>query len=151
MNGYGVILATCAGTFQRFQRAGRFCAVVDAITATDWNEAVQNVVQVSHRDFIYGEVTVIDAPLREIGRDHFVSVLRKGFVVLLQGGGQRQQVAAIGIRHNDQLAGAGATAAVITQLDLLLVTAAFHHFKGGRTCCAARAGPDFFAIQQHFC
>ena len=127
-----------------------FQTVVDAVAATDWNEAVQDVVQVSGRDFIDREVTAINAPLREVGGNHFIGMFCEGFVVFLQRRIQRQEVATVSIRHDDQLACAFGTAAVVTEFNLLLVATAFFHFKGGRTGCTGSTGPDGLAIQQHF-
>lgn len=70
--------AEAVTTFNGFQ------AVVDAVTATDWNEAVQNVVEVCRRDLINREVTVVNAPFREVGRNHFIGMLRERFVVLTE-------------------------------------------------------------------
>ena len=148
---HGVVLAALTGAFQRLQRAGGFGAVVNTVAATDWNEAVQQVVNVRDRNFVCREVTVVHAPLREVSANHFIGVLRERFVVFQQRGVQRKQVATVGIRHDDQLAGALGAAAVVTQLNLLLIASAFLHFKGRRACGTARTGPDGLAVQQHFC
>ncbi len=106
-----------------------FQAIVNAVTATDWNEAVQNVVEVSRRNFINREVTIVNAPFREIGCNHFIGVLRESLVVFLHGGVQRQQVATVGVSHDNQLAGAFRTAAGVTDFNLLLITSTFFHFE----------------------
>ena len=127
-----------------------FQAVVDAVTATDWNEAVKNVVEVCRRDLINREVTVINAPLREVGRNHFIGMLRKRFVILFERRIQRQQVATVGVCHNNQLAGAFRTAAGVTDFNLFLITPAFFHFKRCRARRAGCAGPYGLSVQQNF-
>src|SRR5690606_38161331 len=89
VDSHGVIRTTRTGAFEGFQRTGGFGAVVDAVPATHWDKAINDVVQVVDRDFINREVTIVNAPLREIGRNHFIGVLRESFVIFLQGGGQR--------------------------------------------------------------
>ncbi len=60
-------------------------------------------------------------------------------------------MATVGVRHDDQLAGALGAAAVVTQLNLLLIASAFLHFEGRRACGTTRTGPDGLAVQQNFC
>ena len=136
--------AEAVTTFNGFQ------AVVDAVTATDWNEAVQNVVEVCRRDLINREVTVVNAPFREVGRNHFIGMLRERFVVLLERRIQRQQVATVGVSHNNQLTGAFRTAAGITDFNLFLITPAFFHFKRCRARRTGCAGPYGLSVQQNF-
>ena len=89
------------------------------------------MVQVRRRDFIHRELTPIDAPLREIGTHHFVRMLRESFVIFLQGGVQRQQMAPVRVRHDDQFAGTFRTPAGVTEFNLLLIASALFHFEGG--------------------
>ena len=147
------VLTARTGALQRFEAVtpfDGFQAVVDAIAAADWNEAIQNVVKVSCRDFIHREFTVINAPLREIGTDHFIGMLREGFIIFLHGGVKRQQMATVGIRDDNQFAGAGAAPAGIAEFNRFLIATAFGHFKCCRAGHAACTGPDGFAVEQHF-
>ncbi len=147
------VLTASTGALKRFEAVTAFDgfqAVVDAVAAADWNEAIKNVVKVSRRDFVYREVTVVNTPLREISTHYFIGVLREGFVIFLHGGVEWQQMATVGIRDDNQFAGAGAAAAGIAELNRFLITTTFLHFKRSRAGHTACAGPDGFAIEQHF-
>ena len=114
---HGIVLSAIAGAFQRFKTVAAFDgfqAVIDAVAAANGNKAVQDMVQISRRDFIYREITSIHAPFREVRAHHFIGMLSKRFIVFLHGGIQRQQMATVGIRHNNQLADAFRTPAGIT-------------------------------------
>ena len=134
VNGDGIVRTARAVALQYGEAVtafNGFQAIVDAVAATDWNEAIEDVVKVRCRDFINREVTIVNAPFREIRRNHFISMFGERFVVLLQRRVQRQQMAAVGVRHDDQLAGAFGAAAGITDFHLHLITSALFHFKGG--------------------
>ena len=75
---HGEIRAALTVALENFEAVtafNGFQTIVDAIAAADWNEAIQNMVKVCCRDFVYREVTAIYAPFREIGCNHFVGVL----------------------------------------------------------------------------
>lgn len=76
-------------------------------------------------DLIRREVSIVNAPLREIGTDDFIGMLSESFVIFQQRRIQRQQMASVGIRHDNQFACAFGTAAVVTQFDLFLIAAPF--------------------------
>jgi hypothetical protein len=125
-----------------------FQAVVDAVAAADWNEAIQNVVKVSCRDFINREVTVVNTPFREIGPTTLSVCLAK--VLLFS-----CMVVFSGSRWLPSV-----SATIISLLALLCSRWHYRvqpapdndrlfHFKGGRAgrCLHRSHG---FAIQQHF-
>ncbi|MNM13137.1 hypothetical protein D3C81_233230 [compost metagenome] len=76
------VFTALAGTLQRLETAfDLFETVVNAVTAADRDKTVQQVRQVLRRNFIDGEVTVINAPFNEIRTDDFAGVLFIRFIL----------------------------------------------------------------------
>ncbi len=150
MNGDLKILAPGAGTLQRLEAAGNlFEAVVEAITATDRGEAIEDMGQVLGRQLVHGEVAIIDPPLHIVGADHLAGLVDIGFVILLQGRLERRKVAAIGIGDHDLLGIRQGAAIAVAQRDLHLIAPPLVHLEGGGTRGGRWTGPHLLAIQQH--